>query len=347
MNPYLQNVLDQPDALRSAAGSYEDQARPLVRTVEARYGKPDLVVFTGMGSSYCASRVAAHYLNKRGVRATAVESSDLLYFDVDGLTPNTWTILVSQSGESVEIHGLVDRLQGKVPVIGVANVQDNYLATHVEHRFLMGISADHSIAVKTYTGSILALLQIASAIAGDPLGTWTAEVAIALNAMEQFLDNWEAEMNEVFKALGEGSQFTLLARGPSMATALEGALLLKEGAKVNAEAMNGGQFRHGSIEVVDDRYRGFVFSAGASVAELDERLAEQIAQCGGTVALVSPQAAGGVAASIHRTVVPRVNEFLAPLVQILPVQLFAYRLAESHGVTPGHFRNTTPTIRTE
>ena len=347
MNAYLQNVLDQPQALRSAMATYEDQARSAIGILEKQHGRPDLVVFTGMGSSYCAGTVAAHYLNHRGVRATAAESSDLLYFDLGGLTPKTWVILVSQSGESVEIHGLVDRLQEKVPVVAVANVPDSYLATAVESRFLMGISPDHSIAVKTYTGSILALLEVASAIAGDPAGTWRPEFDAALQAMESYLVHWEATMNHVFGALGDAQYLSLLGRGPSYATALEGALLLKEGAKINAEAMNGGQFRHGSIEVVDARYRGLVFSAAGVVGDLDQRLTRQIAGSGGTVGLVSPQAPEVDSPTVHHVAMPRLNEFLAPLVQIVPVQLFTYRLAESRGVTPGHFRNTTPTIRTE
>jgi len=347
MNPYLQNVLDQPEALREASVNYESQARQVVGALQARHGSPDLVVFTGMGSSYCAGRVAAHYLNHRGVRAVAVESSDLLYFDLNGITPRTWVILVSQSGESVEIRGLVDQLRGKAPVLGVANVPGSYLAASVEDRFLMGISPDHSIAVKTYTGSILALLEIAAAIAGDPAQVWRESFKAGLDAMEHYLNSWGTVMDEVFGVFQGSGHIMLLARGPSSATALEGALLLKEGAKVHAEAMNGGQFRHGSIEVVDEMFRGFVFSAAGTVGDLDQRLAQQIAQCGGTVALVSPATPGLDHPRVHHFALPRLNEFVSPLVQILPVQLLAYRLAESRSVTPGHFRNTTPTIRTE
>ena len=135
----------------------------------------------------------------------------------------------------------------------------------------------------------------------------------------------------------------LLGRGPALASAYEGALLFHETAKASAVAMSSGQFRHGPVEVVSSRFKAVIFGAPPSTRDMDRSLAADLVKMGGAVRWIGPAAnefssvptlipwpAFGSDA-IHASV-------LAPLVEIVPLQVAAYRLALWRGLTPGDFR---------
>ncbi len=127
---------------------------------------------------------------------------------------------------------------------------------------------------------------------------------------------------------------TLVGRGPSYATALAGALLLKETAKLQAEGLSSAQFRHGPIEIAGPDHRAIVCAGSGPTCRLDARLAAELAAHGSQVLLLGPVDAApeGVVA----LALPDVS--LPPLVEIVPLQLLARQIALEQGIAPGSFR---------
>jgi glucosamine--fructose-6-phosphate aminotransferase (isomerizing) len=130
----------------------------------------------------------------------------------------------------------------------------------------------------------------------------------------------------------------LLARGPAMASALEGALLFNEITKFPAFAAPIASFRHGPIEVVNANFRVIVFASGDRTRELNLALGEELARFGAVVRVVGPHGDMSTPPNSHGT--PSVREGLAPLLDIVPLQVAATRLVELKGIWPGSFRHT-------
>ena len=128
----------------------------------------------------------------------------------------------------------------------------------------------------------------------------------------------------------------LLARGPSLASAHEGALLFHEVAKSPAVAMPIASFRHGPVEVVDQNFRGFVFAPQGTTRDLNLSLAHDLVQFGGEIRLIGPS--GSQARDARWCDLPSVSETLAPLFEIVPLQTAAFQLAVLRGIVPGSFR---------
>jgi glucosamine--fructose-6-phosphate aminotransferase (isomerizing) len=90
--------------------------------------------------------------------------------------------------------------------------------------------------------------------------------------------------------------------------------------------MSAAQFRHGPVEVVDDRFRGIVFASQEATRDVDLALARDLASMGGKVRVCQSRG------------VPSPFE---PLIEIVPVQIAACKLAEHKGIDPGDFRYAT------
>ena len=106
-NVFLEDVLDQPRAMREAIQSYMGYGAELAKLAAL---KPRRALFTGMGSSHYCSQSAVIRLIGGGVDARVVAASEALYYELDALTAGALPVLTSQSGESGEIVDLIEFL---------------------------------------------------------------------------------------------------------------------------------------------------------------------------------------------------------------------------------------------
>jgi glucosamine--fructose-6-phosphate aminotransferase (isomerizing) len=137
-----------------------------------------------------------------------------------------------------------------------------------------------------------------------------------------------------------------LGRGFSLASVHMGALLMHEMARLPAVGMSTAQFRHGPVEVLSNDFQAIVFGSQPTTMRMDRKLAEDLSCTGALVGWIgSPTASSNVVelCSWPTDMMPR----LAPLLEIIPVQFIALRLAESGGIEPGQFRFAAPITLSE
>jgi glucosamine--fructose-6-phosphate aminotransferase (isomerizing) len=188
------------------------------------------------------------------------------------------------------------------------------------------------VAVQTNTGTMALLLSLAAAAVGEAEAKWRTALQSATDALAAAIEEAEAHSNEWAQFLRGAEVVHLLARGPSLASAREGALLLNEASRVPAVGMSAALFRHGPVEIVDERFRGIVFASQPATREIDLALASDLRNLGGLVRVCEVRG------------VPSPFE---PLVEIVPIQIAACALAEAKGIDPGNFRYATLVTRTE
>ena len=313
----LEDIRNQPTSLRSVLRYQSGEGRAALEAAGAAIREAGRVIVTGMGASLFAAMPLAYLLPNCQV----IESSDLLHFRAQTCA-GAVVIVVSRSGESVEAVKLLAVLRrlGAV-VVGVTNVADSTLARESDHTILVGCGADEMVALQSYTGTMLALLLL---VAEEDL---QAEAELAISRLSELL-------NESETAAGYPLERTVyvLGRGPSLASAQEGALLFHETAKFPAIAMEAGSFRHGPLEVVDADFRAIVFASQPATSELDLHLADDLRTLGGQVEVIAVQ---------------DVPLRFVPMVEIIPVQFAAMRLAQARGIRPGAFRHVTQVTQSE
>jgi glucosamine--fructose-6-phosphate aminotransferase (isomerizing) len=330
-----QNILSQAESLSGVLQHQcGDGAKSLAQAASLlQSGKR--VLITGMGASLFASIPLEYFLCSQGIDAVAVEAGELLHYRRAGFQ-DAVTVVVSRSGESIEITRILETLKGRTPVIGICNEPQSTLARNADVSISVGSLDDDYVAVQTYTGTVLAMHLLAGAVANTANAAREAAREI-LPAFEQLVKRSFDELTRWDALVNACSAVHLLGRGPSCASAYEGALLFNEVAKTAAVGMAAGSFRHGPVEVVDSNFLGFVFAPHGNTRELNLALASDLARFGGRVLVIGPSFESSCV-PLEVCATPETAETLAPMVEIVPVQMASLRMAQLKGIPPGSFR---------
>jgi glucosamine--fructose-6-phosphate aminotransferase (isomerizing) len=300
-----------------------------------------------MGSSLAALYPTHLRLLAAGRPAVLVEAGELLHYAADGLGAESVVVMVSQSGESVEIVRLLERIGGRATVLGVTNEPESTLARRAELTLQLRAGTEGIVATKTYVATLAALSVFVGTVTGA-LETELARSRRAVAALRELIGRREAVTRTLVETLGSRPrQLWTIARGPSMASAQAGSLILKEASHTAAEALTGGQFRHGPLEMVGSGHRALLFSPSGPTAPIVRRLAEDIARYRGKVVLVGPAEGGLPGADLPLVETGRLDDTAAPLVEIVAVELLAQAIAEARGHEPGVFRRMGKVTREE
>ena len=344
--PMLDNILAQPASHRGLLTLHQGNAtlRACAERIRKAQGR---IIFSGMGGSLFAIVPAVSRLTQQGYPAQAMESAELLHYGSATLRAGDVGVVVSRSGGSIEPVLVAEKMrQVGMTVIGVTNVPGSDLEQIADITLPIGSRADKLIAVQTYTGTVLALLLLAEEVLAGESATLGDECAAALPALSEHIDECLRE-SEGWQPWLMGGPLYLLGRGPALASVHEGALLLHETAKTAAVGMSSGQFRHGPAEILSADFRAVVFGAPPITRSLDRSLADDLFSAGAQARWIGP--AGGERHDHAPSLVPwpEISPVLAPLFEIVPLQVAAYRLALWRGITPGDFRFVTEVTASE
>lgn len=342
MSQLAHNILAQPDSLASVLQHQcgEGLASLLQAATLLRSGRR--VLITGIGASMFASIPLEYFLCSIGIDAVAIEAAELLHYRQKAFR-DAIAVVVSRSGESVEITKLLAALMGRQTVIGITNEPASALSQNADVNLYVASLPDEMVAIQTYTGTLLTLHLLASAVmntldaAKSQIEILQPEFSRLVNASLDRLEGWDTFFEP-------RSPIYLLARGPSYGSALEGALLFNEIAKVPAVGMPAATFRHGPVELVDHNFRGLIFAPQGCTRDLNTALGRDLARFGGGVRMIGPSR--DPSPGLQWCNIPPVPETLAPLFEIVPVQVAALRMAQLRGIPVGSFRYT-PQVATD
>jgi glucosamine--fructose-6-phosphate aminotransferase (isomerizing) len=343
-NSMLDNIYAQPAShqalLALQQGSQRATLLACAKIIREAKGN---VIFTGMGGSLFASVAAVSRLWQQGLPVQSVDSAELLHYGAASLRAGDVGVVISRSGGSIEPVELARKMRAAgMKVIGVTNVPGSELQNVADITLMIGSQADKLIAVQTYTGTVLTLLLLAEAV----LDANSTQLGDAFSASLPLLATHIEECvraSEGWQDLLVGAPLYLLGRGATLGTVHEGALLIHETAKTAAVGMSCGQFRHGPAEILASDFRAVVFGTPVTTQALDRSLANDLFSAGAKVGWIGPGT--GPAPSLIPW--PSIDVLLAPIFEIVPIQLAAYRLALWRGVTPGDFRFVSEVTATE
>jgi len=319
---YLEDILEQPANL---ARSREVFARAVQDADLSPFADSHPLVLTGMGSSYFAAIPAAHALRRTGHPAFALSATELL--EPGGDLLGAAYVGISQSGKSAETVEGFSRVSA--PRLSLTNDGSGPLSDLADVALQVGSAQDTAIAILTYTATLSATAALADSL-GAPLDfDWNRLPSIVSETLEESAPI----ANEAAELFGDMDVLDFVARGTSLASAAESALLLREAVRIPAAYMDTLQYLHGPIEVAEPGRGCIVFGSDREV-----HLAEDLASYGMAVLLITE-------ASVERTRnllvfhIPEMPDALAPIVQIIPIQLLTHRMAQVRGLSADGFRH--------
>jgi glucosamine--fructose-6-phosphate aminotransferase (isomerizing) len=270
----------------------------------------------------------AFTLRSGGRSAFAVSSTELLEGGADSL--GAAYIGISQSGKSSETVDAFSRLSK--PRLALTNSGGGPLAEAASVSLPIGSMPDTAIAVPTYTATLLAVATLAREL-GAPV---EFDVRRLSEHMSDVLERSEGVVDRAMEAFGPMPSVDFVGRGTALATAAEGALLMREAVRTPASYMDTLQYLHGPLEVAEAGRACVVIGSGREV-----QLARDMAGYGTSVLLVT-DAAVEDAGNLWVVRTPQVAEAVAPILQIVPIQLLTSRMATARGLEAEGFRYHQP-----
>lgn len=337
MTHFLRDILRQPEELRRTLGHLAAPAgagRGALEAATAAVRGARHIYLTGIGSSWHAALNVSMLFHEHAHPVYLHDAAELVAFAE--FPKDSAMILISRSGKSTEIVQLAGKAkQAGVNIVGITNVPEGTLAKEAHHAIVVPIKLDHAISVNTYTTLALAAGLLASSVTGSLDSALTASLSQAFAEAGRAIPRWQEQIAKS-DWLAPHQTTYFLARGSSLGSAYEARLMWEEGVKTPATAMGTGSFRHGPQEIISKEMRFGIWMDGAQMREQDLALTRDLGKLGARVMLVGqklPEDAGDLVFQLPA--IPAAWQFL---IDIIPAQLMAERLAGLSGVDCDTFR---------
>ena len=328
---YERDMLDQPAALKAFASRVFPSGIAALDLASF-----DRIILTGMGSSDYATTPFELTLARLGLPVWRVQTSRLLEMP-QLIAPRTLLWMTSQSGRSGEIIALLGRLPCRPTLTLIATTNDpaSPLAIDADHVLLLQSGTEATVSSKSYLNTLAAFYRAGAAVMGRDDAETIGDIRQVATSLDQRLAATSAAAEElaVRTLAGPRPRLALVGAGSDAATAMTGALILKEASKVAAEGYVGGEFRHGPMEMVGAGATVLLFGSGTPDDVTLSQLAADLAGTGTLVISVAPHAYPGT----EHVPVPDGNELERLAHAMVFVQQLSLGLARGSGLVPGEF----------
>jgi glutamine---fructose-6-phosphate transaminase (isomerizing) len=331
----LKEIHEQPGTIQRAM--LQDPAK--LKAFAGAMKEAGSVVLTASGSSYHAALLLKSRLSREArMRCDAVLAGE---FNEQAQFVDEKTVVVafSQSGETADLLEAVKHARQKgAKVISVVNAAGSSLARESDAVLLLncgpevGVAATKSFTAQVMVGNLIADALVGTNTMGDP-----KKVGILV---EQALRS-EAVIIEVAQAFSERPDFYFIARGQHYPVAQEGALKLKELSYIHAEGMPASELKHGTLALIEKGTPVVVIAPGGDGFDATISNAMELQARGAAIIGVSDR---DHPVFRYKVPIPSANESVAPILEVIPLQLLAYYMALAKSNDPDYPRNLAKSV---
>jgi len=317
VQPFLSEILQQPDALRTLITSFDDTTYTSLRKILL---KAHSLLFTGMGASFHAGEIAAYrFQSAQSVRVC--QAIEMLNYPPVSFDSDTVVIYISQSGNSGEVKPVLDQFDKRYRVIALTNDLLSVLGRRADVALALQAGSETTVATKTYLNT-LAVLNL---MAGVPHPDLLA-IADKIANMHAHADQTAALWLDLFSRC---KNLYFLGHGAHSVTARHVSMMLAEWCKRPSVAMSIGAFRHGFIETIDAESGVVIFAPSGNTSDSALALADELTRYGAHVLIVEH---GETRRLPDHAASREVDELLAPMLDVIPAQLAISSAAQSAGM---------------
>lgn len=362
----LKEIFEQPRAVAQALQKHIDLENNAVCFSPESHLSPDevralledveRVFIVACGTSYYAGLTGEYMIERLARIPVECDIASEFRYRHPVLPPHSLMITISQSGETADTLAAVRLAKASgVKVLSICNVKNASIDREADLHVYMQAGVEIGVASTKAFSSTLGLLGVMALALAKRKGQLSAEdekthVRELLSAPAQMetvlaFDKFFKEAATILKSY---KGFLYLGRGVHFPIALEGALKLKELAYMHAEGYAAGEMKHGPLALIDEKM------AVVTLVPRDELFEKTLSN------LEEARARGGKIISIGTGPEPRLEElseyylslpeaswFTLPLLEVIPLQLLAFHVADSLGHDVDQPRNLAKSVTVE
>ncbi|NJO40112.1 MAG: glutamine--fructose-6-phosphate transaminase (isomerizing) [Cyanobacteria bacterium CRU_2_1] len=369
----LKEIYEQPSVVRTGLEAYinrhwtsESTSNPISLGLPPEiYTDLEQIQIVACGTSWHASLIGKYLLEQLAQVPSQVHYASEFRYAPPPLTASTLIVGVTQSGETADTLSAITmekqrRANQSAPfrprLLGITNRMQSSLTRLMDCAIDIHAGIEIGVAAtKTFTAQLVAFycLAIDLAYRRHTLSPTQLEQLIQqlwqLPAqIESILETQERQIEELAHEFAETQDFIFIGRGINYPIALEGALKLKEISYIHAEGYPAGEMKHGPIALLDAKVPVVAIAMPGSVYEKVLSNAQEAKARDARLIGVTPINDAHAAEIFDDLLpVPNVEEWLSPLLTVIPLQFLAYHIAARRGLDVDQPRNLAKSVTVE
>jgi glucosamine--fructose-6-phosphate aminotransferase (isomerizing) len=357
----LKEIHEQPRAVRDTlAGRFQEEAGD-VHLEDLKYDDATLQTITRMvivacGTSWHAALTGKFLIEEHCRIPVEVDIASEFRYRKPVIDNRTLVMVISQSGETADtLAALREARQLGALNLAICNVLDSSIAREAAGVLYTHAGPEIGVASTKAFVTQLAALHLFTIRLGRAIGKLDVaqgrSMSAGLKKLPELLEQCLGINNEtekVAKQYMHARDFLYLGRGKNYPIALEGALKLKEISYIHAEGYPAGEMKHGPISLIDEEFP--TVAIVTQDATFDKMLSniQEIKARNGRVLAIAGENSGRIADVCDDVIrVPETLPILQPVLNIVPLQLFAYFIARAKGCDIDKPRNLAKAVTVE
>ena len=332
---FLKEIKQQPSALAELLRRYNEDKETASRFKDKlKTQNISRFIFTGMGSSNFVGYIASVLLSKKGIIAGAYEANEFACTGLNTVGKDTLVFLISQSGSSEETLELCDKINPENLSV-ITNNPNGPLYQYGTAKFLLYAGDEHTTATKTYTNTIASVLFICNLILeckGLEPYDFSTEINKCINIMQHLIDENSNAMTEFF---ADAAYICLVGGLASYCTVSHSQLVVEEAGKMYCTRYLPAQFLHGPLELIHKNFSVIAFDSSEGTRAAVDRIIDNVLAYGGKICVIGNREIKITSERLMCIKHDMENEFYAPLIEVIPVELFINDIGMKRGLNPG------------
>lgn len=356
----LKEIYEQPKAVEDTVHMHVKKDGTVnfdnLNWTKSRLENIDSVLITACGTAYHAGLVAKHYIERFVKIPVSVEIASEYRYSHPLTTAGTLCIVISQSGETIDtLAALKEAKRLGAQSIAVTNSVGSSIARESDTAVYTVAGPEIAVAsTKAYTTQLVSLLMLALYM-GRIKGTIQEELAKKIitgllklpKQIEKVLEEKD-HMAEVADELIRAEDIFYLGRSIDYAIAMEGTLKLKEVSYIHAEAYAAGELKHGTLALITEETPIIAVATQGNVSAKMYSNIQEVRARGAKVLGIGYEDDTELEKYTTEIVkIPRVDEFIAPILSVIPMQILAYYTSIKRGNDVDKPRNLAKSVTVE
>jgi glucosamine--fructose-6-phosphate aminotransferase (isomerizing) len=316
----------------------------------------DNIHLVACGTAYHAGIVGKYLIERHARIPTQVETASEFRYRDPIITPRTLVIAISQSGETADTIAAIHLAKKNgARVMSICNTVGSTVTRASDFNFYTRCGPECGVAsTKAFVGQLCVLNVLALHLAAALGRLSSAQALDWANELERLPDlvrqalALDESVQEVARRFSTSDHFLYIGRTLNYPTAIEGALKLKEISYIHAEGYPAGEMKHGPLALIDENMPIVAIATESSVFEKVLSNIEEAKTRGGRLITLSTK--GETRLQDHSDFnleMPPVLEMISPIVNIIPLQLLAYHIANLRGCDVDQPRNLAKSVTVE
>lgn len=344
----LKEIFEQPEALENTMrGRLKDGQIKLNITVD--FSNVKRIIIIACGTSWHSALLAKYLIEKHVGLPVEVDYASEFRYRNPIIRADDLVIVISQSGETADTFAALKEAKNRgAKTLGIINVVGSTISREVDSGIYLHAGPEIGVAsTKAFSCQVMALILLTLHLSGEPSEAILAELPKIPEKVKQVLAQSE-KIKELAEKFKDAKNFLYLGRNVNFPVALEGALKLKEISYIHAEGYPAAEMKHGPIALVDSQMPVvFIAPEGFTHEKIISNMQEIKARGGNIIAIVNKDDSKVSELANYIIKVPETLEELSPILNVIPLQLLAYHIADLKGIDVDKPRNLAKSVTVE